>query len=246
MIPRNDRAKVARDQVSNFLDLSEPLPVHSRVEDPALDSSGWLEKRAHVRGGDSGCGNRLLGLFFGFVFLAGCGFSVVCVQACLLEWRADNRYLPNSCVVLDKRLAEGLSDVVVVSGETEWTEQRPSYRPEIKIRYEVGGRDYSVWTYDVTARLYTDRVAQQAIVDSFQVGGTYPCWYDPDRPEKATLVRGHPWSSRLAFIVPIAFLGFGGAGIRHVWKHRAKKAQQPDVSRAMPETSAGKSFVKAM
>jgi hypothetical protein len=151
-----------------------------------------------------------------------------------MEWRADNRYLPNSCVVLDKRLASGMSDVVVVRDDIHWTEQRPSYRPEIQIQYEVGGRNVKVWTHDVNARSSTDRVAQQAIVDSFLVGATYPCWYDPDRPEKAVLVQGHAWRSRLAFIVPIVFLLFGGAGLRYLWKHRAKSAQQHESSGHCP------------
>jgi hypothetical protein len=173
---------------------------------------------------ESGCYSAILGLFFGLFFLAGCGFSVVCVWIFLLDWKANNRYLPNTCVVLDRRLATGISDVVVVRGDLHTTEQRPSFHPEIRIRYEVGGKKYDVWTYDVIARFSTDRAAQQAVLDGFRVGATYPCWYDPDRPDRAVLVRGHAWDFYLVPMVPIVFLVFGGAGLRHLWKDGGKRA----------------------
>jgi hypothetical protein len=75
-----------------------------------------------------GCGRSFLRLFFGLFFLAGRGFLVVYVWAFLLNWRANNRYLPNSCVVLDKKLATGMSDVVVIRDNVHWTVQRPSYQ----------------------------------------------------------------------------------------------------------------------
>jgi hypothetical protein len=81
MIYRNDKGRIKSDRISEFLDLPNPVHACSRVEDLALDSSGWLEDRAHVRSRNSGCGCPLLGLLFGFFFLAGCGFSVVCVRA---------------------------------------------------------------------------------------------------------------------------------------------------------------------
>lgn len=99
---------------------------------------------------------------------------------------------------------------------------RPSYHPEINIRYDVGGRNYEVWTYGPFVSPSTDRDFQRAIVDSFRVGATYPCWYDPDRPESAVLVREHAQSACVALVVPVVFLVFGGGGIRHVWRRRAK------------------------
>jgi hypothetical protein len=233
MIHKDDKGKVTRGWISDFLDLPAPLRAGSRAEELALLSGGWREERARMRRRDSGCGCAFLGLFFGLFFLAGCGFLVVCARGFLLDWRANNRYLPNSCVVLDRRLATGMSNDVVVSGDFSWTVQRPSYHPEIKIQYEVGGRKYEVWTYDTIVSFSTDRAAQQAIVDSFRVGATYPCWYDPDRPDRAILVRGRAWYSYGAIIVPIVFLAFGGAGIRHLWKNREKGAHQHGAARAL-------------
>jgi hypothetical protein len=151
----------------------------------------------------------------------------------LLDWRANNRYLPNSCVVLDRRLAIDTRDLVVgVSQEgVPRTESKPVYHPEIKIQYQVGGRKYEVWTYDAIPGFSTDRAVQQAIVDSFMVGATYPCWYDPDRPDRAILVRGYTGRVYLGLIMTIVFLVIAGAGIRYLWKNRGKPAHQPGFAR---------------
>jgi hypothetical protein len=228
----DDKGKIKPGSTSDFLDLPAPLRAAGSAEELALLSDGWREERARMRRWDSGCGCAVLGFFFGLFFVAGCGLLVAGIWGFLLDWRANNRYLPNSCVVLDRRLAAGTSEDVVVRGDVPSTVQRPSYHPEIRIRYEVGGREYRVWTYSALVRPSPDRAAQQAIVESFRVGGTYPCWYDPDRPERAILVRVHAPGSHFALLVPFMLLIFGGAGIRLLWKERGNRAHQPGIAGA--------------
>jgi hypothetical protein len=237
MIHNDDKGKVTRGRISDFLDLPARLRAGSRAEELALVSGGWREEVARIRRRESRCGCAVSGLvfaFFGLFFLAGCLFLVTSVWGSLLDWRANNQYLPNSCVVLDRRLAIGTRDLVVGVSEdgVPRTEPRPAYHPEIKIQYEVGGRKYEVWTYDAIPGFSPDRAAQQAIVDSFLVGATYPCWYDPDRPDRAILVRGHTWAVYAGLIMSIGFLVIGGAGIRHLWKNREKPAHQLGFERA--------------
>jgi hypothetical protein len=157
------------------------------------------------------------------VFLAGCGVLLGLVWGFLLpDWRSNHRYLASSAVVLDKRLQSQLFDVARRKGQG--IRQQESYRPEIKIQYEVNGRKFESWSYDATGMYSPDRAAQQAIVDSFQVGATYPCWYDPDRPEQAVLVRGHNWGAYVFLIVPLGLVMIGGAGM---WLARTIAATRP-------------------
>jgi len=205
--------------------MRKPRKHYIRPEELALVSGGWRVELKRMQRENSGCS----GAFFGLFFLAGCGSLVMLVWGfLLLDWRANNRYLPNSCVVLDRRLAKQMGDPAPEGGRG-----RPSYHPEIKIRYEVDGRKYEVWTYDAIFMFYPDQAAQQAIVDSFQVGATYPCWYDPDRPDKAILVRGHAWAPYVLLVVPIGFLLIGGVGIHRSWKNRGETAHQRGLERAL-------------
>jgi hypothetical protein len=139
----------------------------------------------------------------------------------LPDWRAS-RYLPNSCLVLDKKLDSQMVDMPDPSGKGMRKEE--AYRPAIKIQYEVNGRKIEAWTYDGSRMYSPDRAAQQAIIDSFQVGSRCPCWYDPDRPEQSLLVRDHSWSAYVFLILPIALLTVGGLGI---WLARTIATSQP-------------------
>jgi hypothetical protein len=224
MIHNDPESTVTRGRLSYFLDRLPRSRAGGRPEELALVSGGWRAKSRRIQRQSSGCGCA----FFGLCFLMGCMSLVMLVWGfLLLDWRANNRYLPNSCVVLDRRLASTLTDPGPEGGT-----RRPVYHPEIKIQYEVDGQKYEVWTYDAIAMFDPDRAAQQAIVDSFQAGATYPCWYDPDRPEKSILVRGHAWAPYVLLIVPIVFLLIGGFGIRHSWKDRGKTAHQRGLERA--------------
>jgi hypothetical protein len=152
------------------------------------------------------------------LFLAAFGGVVMIVWGWLIpDWRANHRYVANSCLVLDKKLDE--TTMEVVAAKTGARSQQTSYYPEFKIRYEVGGRKYETWTYEAIKIHSTDRVAQQRILDTFQVGETYPCWYDPDRPDKAVLVRSEqaPLLS-VVLLIPIAFLVIAVAGLFISWK----------------------------
>jgi hypothetical protein len=211
--------------LSRFLDFLPRSRGRGSREQQAPLPGGWWSEAKRIRRQGPGCGC----VFFGFCFLMGCAALVMLVWGFILpDWKANNRYLPNTCVVLDRRLATSMSDPGPEGGIP-----RPVYLPEIKIQYEVARRKYEVWTYKAIGMYEPDRAAQQAIVDSFQVGAIYPCWYDPDRPEKAILVRGHTLAPYVLLLVPIVFLLMGGVGIRHAWKNRGSPVYQRALERTL-------------
>jgi uncharacterized protein DUF3592 len=70
------------------------------------------------------------------------------------------------------------------------------------------GHRYTARGYDAFESASSDRAGQQAIVDQYTVGKTYPCWYNPARPAQAVLTRQFNW---VLFIIPGVFLVVGGA-----------------------------------
>jgi hypothetical protein len=116
MIHKDRKSKVKCGRVADFLELPARLRASSRADELALVSGGWREEVARIRRRDSGCGRALFGHFFAFLwllFLVGCVLLLAGVWASLLDWKTNNRYLANSCVVLDKRLAIGTHEVVM-------------------------------------------------------------------------------------------------------------------------------------
>ncbi|MGP0062145.1 MAG: hypothetical protein ACLQGP_00910 [Isosphaeraceae bacterium] len=94
------------------------------------------------------------------------------------EWRKLHGYAETTCTVLAKRLEEFGGDAT-------------TYRPDMRIHYTVGGREYETWTYDSTRAAGLNRRASQEALDPFALNGRYPCWYDPADPSKVVVVRGH-------------------------------------------------------
>jgi Protein of unknown function (DUF3592) len=94
------------------------------------------------------------------------------------EWRTLHCYAETTCTVMAKRVEEFGGD------ET-------TYRPDVRIHYTVGGREYDTWTYDSTRAAVNDQRASREALDPFALNGRYPCWYDPADPSKVVVVRGH-------------------------------------------------------
>lgn len=145
-------------------------------------------------------------------FAGGLILLMLVTMVLLPTWRVNHHYVTGTCEVLETRLASKR----FLSGDPE-RETRESYRPEIKIQYEVGGRTFESWTYDASGVYSSDKAAQQALVDGFKVGSTYPCWYDPDHHDQAVLVRSGG-GVYLFLILPVGFLLASGLGFLFAWK----------------------------
>ena len=101
-------------------------------------------------------------------------------------------------------------------------------------------KTHFVTTYDTCRSYSSDRAANQAILDRFDVGGQYPCWYDPLDHDVAVLVRGYTWWIWLVLVVPVSFLLLGGGGLLYRvmrWgksaEHLAATARSAGASRAL-------------
>jgi hypothetical protein len=183
----------------------------------------YQKKRGHRRTGSRTLGSVGEALFFGFFFAMGSIFLGIILSTLVIpEWRVNHVFLPNTCKVLGKRLAEA---------------DGPTYRAEIQIEHVVGGMPYpDIWAYSVEnlSNVYSaGREDKQAILDRFVVGTEVPCWYDPANPERVVLVRGYSWWFYLVLTVPLTFIFVGAGGMIYTllrWgrsaEHRAAIAQR--------------------
>jgi hypothetical protein len=86
---------------------------------------------------------------------------------------------------------------------TTTTEYRPDFRFTV---LTANDHSYAAQGYDAFNSSTSDQSGQQAIVDQYTVGKTYPCWYDPAHPTQAVLTRQFDW---FIFLVPGIFLLVG-------------------------------------
>lgn len=168
----------------------------------------YEKKRGARSTGSSKLGSAGEAIFFTICFLLGCGgLAALAGNLVVPEWRANHEFVPHTCTVLDKRI-----------GQTE-REGRASYRPEIQIKYRLEGETYVVWTYDVHSVRGNGYSAEKSdadrVLERFQVGREYPCWYDPSDRTAAVLVRGANWWIWLTFAIPVSFVMIGGGGLAY-------------------------------
>lgn len=183
----------------------------------------YQKKRGDRRTGSGSLARLGETLFFGLFFLGGCGGLVVVLATLIVpQWRVNNEFVETTCRVREKTLAEN-------RGDGGWV-----YRPEIVIDYVAQGKSYRTATYDIDRTPSSDRDSQQAVLDQFEVGKQYRCWYDPLDPQVVVLVRGYQWWTWLLLVVPISFILIGGGGFLYrVWhwgkspEHRAAAGPAP-------------------
>lgn len=187
----------------------------------------YEKKRGNRRTGSGALGTAGETAFFGLLFLAGCGGIVAIILTLVIpEWRANNEFVETTCVVRGKAIGRSGGDETL-------------YRPEIQIEYEIHGKTYVTKTYDIRGKYSGDREKKQAILDRFEIGKRYPCWYDPLDHNVVVIERGYSWWVWLTFIIPASFVLIGGGGFLYRALHWGKSAEHRAAGR---RGGAGRQF----
>lgn len=175
----------------------------------------YEKKRGNRRTGSKTFGSAGEALFFAVLLLLGCSGLVGLILFLVVpEWRVNHEFVEHTCTVLDKRV-----------GKTKG-EEGTLYRPEIRIQYEIDGKPYFAWTYDIHNAYSSERGDQEAILTRFTRGRQYACWYDPADPYVVVLVRGQNWWVWLVFMIPVSFIVIGGGGFVYSVLHWGKSAER--------------------
>jgi hypothetical protein len=178
------------------------------------------KKRGHRRTGSRFVASIGEAVFFAVMLAVGClGIIVGIAWLIVPEWRANHDFVEGICTVVERRVIEVESDKGIL------------YRPEIKIRYEVGPRTYVIHTFDIHYfgthhSLLGSCEEAQAAINRFADGASCPCWYDPSDPGIAVLVRGYQWWIWPALLVPASFIAIGLGGLVYTLLYWGKSAER--------------------
>lgn len=122
-------------------------------------------------------------------------------------------YQSGQCTIIAKQLLQRQEEQKETYSSNGTTHTRTTtttvYQPDFQFTVQtVDGRRYAARGYDAFESASSERAGQQAIVDQYAVGKTYPCWYNPANPSQALLTRQFNW---VLLIIPAVFLFVGGA-----------------------------------
>lgn len=95
------------------------------------------------------------------------------------EVKAATRFLPTTCNIIDKTLETRVG-----------SKHSKTYRVNFLVTYSVKNYTYKIWTYDISRGYSSFLTENKAILNKFDIGRSYPCWYDHDNPETAVLKKG--------------------------------------------------------
>jgi len=155
-----------------------------------------------------GCFSFAIIVVVGAIFTASGYFLILKPEA-----EVGERFLENQCLILDRDIVMTERRVKRTNGPG--TTKRKRYRAEFTIRHEVDGQSYEVKTYRIVQSATGSEKTAQKILDRFEAGKSYPCWYDPDDPRRVVLEKGIS-KGGLFFTGLGVFLfligGFGGLG----------------------------------
>jgi hypothetical protein len=113
----------------------------------------------------------------------------------LPDKEAKEDYKESSCFLISKKLS--------MKGRFI-----QSYRADFLISYNVNGVQYNRWVSGngLDISFSKDQAAQKNILSQFDVGGTYPCWFNPDNPSLAVLVLRYNWLSTFPLMIPFIII----------------------------------------
>jgi len=168
----------------------------------------YEKKRGNRRTGSKKLGSIGEALFFAVFLIVGCAASALMLSRLVIpEFRANRQFVESTCTVLAKDIAEvRASDGV-------------HYRPDVTIRYQAGRDTQDATTYDITRTSFTDRQQAQAVLDRYDLGQPYACWYDPMNPDRAVLERGYSGWLYMLLLIPISFVAIGTGGLIYTLSH---------------------------
>jgi len=153
----------------------------------------------------TGCIAMILFLIVGGIF-TGVGYFMMLRP----EMEVGSRFVEGTCTVLGKELISEKS-----SSKRSRRSDKTVYRPEFHIRHEVGGETYEVRTHRIVKSSSSGKTSEEKTLARFEVGKTYPCWYDPTDPSRVVLEKGVSTGSWLftGLGVLVLLIGVGGGAI---------------------------------
>ncbi len=129
------------------------------------------------------------------------------------ELEVKRSFVEGRCVILGKELIESRSSSRKSRKKYGGSSRKLQYRPEFHLRHEVAGTPYEARTYRIVKTSSSSQSANQAVLDRYETGKSYPCWYDPQDPSRVVLEKGITVGAYLitgmgALILLLGMVGF--------------------------------------
>jgi hypothetical protein len=163
----------------------------------------WRERRRVERSPDvsqdSDIGPPIMVYAMSIAFVASIAFMPFFASFVVKDVRKYTSYEKTTCTILDKtmRWRKGSTGS---SGKA-----KTYYDLLVSVRYNVKARE--ILSARFLARDLGRETSAEKRLARFDIGKSYPCWFDPEDPREFVLSRGLSWGWYLLFVGPLVLLG---------------------------------------
>ncbi len=163
----------------------------------------WRERRRFERSPDvsldDGIGPPIMVYGMSIAFLASIAFMPFFASFVVKDVRKFTSYEKTTCTVLDKTMDWS-------KGSTGSTgKAKTYYHLLVSVRYNVKEKEI------LSARFFARDLGRESSAEKrlarYDIGKSYPCWFDPEDPPEFVLSRGPSWGWYLLFVGPLVLLG---------------------------------------
>ncbi len=132
--------------------------------------------------------------------------------------RQFSAYEKTTCIIVDKKL----------SWSTGKTKSR-IYDPLVSVRYKAGGHEIVSAGSMVKGTFSGRESSAEKKIARYELGRSYPCWFDPEDPHEFLLERGLSWGWYLLCLGPVIIFGIAS---RFLYRKLRGAQAPPEMSKA--------------
>ncbi len=149
-------------------------------------------------------------------------FFVVCIPFVLFfasmfaeDIRRFVSYKRTTCTLLDKKIGHSIRS----TGRM----RSPTFGPLVSVKYMARGREIvSAGSPSVSGSTSKKSDSAERRLARYELGKSYPCWFDPEDPRVFVLTRSPSWGWYLLSILPLGFFFFSG-------RYLMKRLRRPEA-----------------
>jgi hypothetical protein len=138
-------------------------------------------------------GNRIMVYGMSIAFVASLAFMPFCASIVMKDIRKFTSYEKTICTILDKTIKQS-------TGSTGRTKSYV-YDPLVSVRYNIKGKE--ILSAGFLPRGLGRESSAEKKLARYELGKSYPCWFDPEAPWEFVLTRSPSWSWYPFFLPPL-------------------------------------------
>jgi hypothetical protein len=157
----------------------------------------WRERQRFERSPDVSWGDdkfrHIMGYGMSVAFVVCLALMPFCASIVVKDIRKFTSYEKTTCAIVDKTIRRSMGSTGRTKGHI--------YDPLVSVRYNIKGKE--ILSAGFLARGSGREKSAEKRLARYELGRSYPCWFDPEYPQEFVFKRSISWGWYLLFLGPL-------------------------------------------